>query len=194
MKFLFMVLMIVALQGCVSVEKVVSGELKVGDRMTIQIEGPWNRISAPNMGPAQSWTMEGLPVDQLLLYSGIADSVVVHAESGAGQPDSMKSFAFRSSMQPEEIVTMFEGMLTRDGSRFTLTKLEPSSFGGLKGFRFTYRLVRKTSNVNLLGVGYGAVSKGELFSVLYMAPRLAFYDRHVGAVEKIAASARITER
>ena len=87
-------------------------------------------------------------------------------------------------MQPDEIVALFEGMLTRDGSRFTLMKLEPSTFGTGSGFRFEFELVRRVSNLTLRGVGYGAVSKGELFSLLYVAPRLNFYPRHIAVFEK----------
>jgi hypothetical protein len=96
-------------------------------------------------------------------------------------------------MQPDEIVSMFEGMLTRDGSRFTLVKLEPSPFGTGKGFRFEFELIRKLNSVRLLGIGYGAVSKGELFSIVYFAPRMTFFPRHISQVEKIGASARVKE-
>jgi len=44
----------------------------------------------------------------------------------------------------------------------------------------------------LSGEGWAAVSKGELFAMLYMAPRLGFFARHAPEVEKIAASAKIT--
>jgi hypothetical protein len=94
--------------------------------------------------------MEGLPVDQLLVYAGLKNEEVVHARGGG----SAKDFAFRSTMQPDEIVALFEGMLTRDGSQFTLGRLEPAGFGGEKGFRFEY------------------------FALLYQAPRLAFFPRH----------------
>jgi hypothetical protein len=40
-------------------------------------------------------------------------------------------------------------------------------------------------------VGFGAVSKGELFALLYHAPRLAFFPRHQPRVEQIARSARL---
>lgn len=188
---LLSILLLVTLAGCVSVEKVGTGQQKLGERMSVQIDGPWNRINAPNMGPAQIWTMEGLAVDQLLLYSGIKHGEVIHAETRSDS--KAKSFSFRSNMQPDEIVSMFEGMLTRDGSRFTLVKLEPSSFGNGKGFRYEFQLVRKISNLPVLGVGYGVVSNGELFSILYFAPRLGFYPRHVATVEKISASTSIRE-
>jgi hypothetical protein len=184
------VLLPLLLSACVSVEKVASGPRNVGERMTVTIEGPWNNINLPR-SPAQHWTMEGLPVDQLMLYSGLKDDGLLHAEL-AGEAEA-KSFRFRSSMAPDEIVSAIEGMLTRDGSGFTLTRLEPANFGGHKGFRFEFQLVRKTTNLYLKGIGYGAVSKGELFAMIYSAPRLAFFDRHIATVEKVGASARIRE-
>lgn len=164
--------------------------LPAGSRLTIAIAEPWNRMNQPGGGPAQIWTMEGLPIDQLLIYSDLKDDQAIHATSANSK---VKAFKFRSTMQPDEIVTMFEGMLTRDGSRFTLVKLEPSTFATRSGFRFEFELVRRVSNLTLRGVGYGTVSKGELFCLLYVAPRLNFYPRHIAAVEKISASAAVEE-
>jgi hypothetical protein len=174
------------LAGCATVSKVETGEQAVGARLVVNLEGPWNRIESPGLGPAQVWTMEGLPVDQLLVYSGIKNDERVHAAGGQG-----KSFAFRSTMQPEEVVAMFEGMLTRDGSQFKLARLEPVSFGGSKGFRFEYSVVRRSDSAQLSGVGYGAVSDGELFAMLYHAPRLTFFPRHRERVEQMARSAKL---
>ena len=181
-------ILLLVLSGCASVAKVESGERAVGDRLVLMLDGAWNHVSAPGLGPAQIWTMEGLPVDQLLIYSGIKDGQMVHA---AG-PSQQKSFSFRAGMQPDEIVAMFEGMLTRDGSSFKLTKLEPYAFGG-KGFRFEYSLTRKVDHVQLSGIGYGSVSKGELFALLYAAPRIEFFPRHRARVEGIASTVRVKE-
>ena len=176
------------LAGCASVEKVESGERSLGERMLVSLDGPWNKVSAPDREPAVVWTMEGRPVDELLIYSGIKNEQVIHATAmGANR----KNFAFRSGMQPDEIVAMFEGMLTRDGSTFKLVKLAPADFGGAKGFRFEYALTRKIDNVQLSGLGFGTVSNGELFALLYQAPRLAFFPRHQPRVEQMARSARI---
>jgi hypothetical protein len=46
-------------------------------------------------------------------------------------------------------------------------------------------------NVQLSGIGYGSVSKGELFAIVYLAPRLTFFSRHQGRVEQIARDARL---
>ena len=127
MRYVVLIL-VAAFGGCASVTKVETGTHAIGERMTVQLEGPWNHVNVPRLRPAQTWTMEGLTVDQLIFYSGIRDGQVVHPEPPGAQ--KIKSFSFKSSMQPDEIVTMFEGMLTRDGSTFKLIKLEPATFGG----------------------------------------------------------------
>jgi hypothetical protein len=174
------------LAGCVTpVMTMQSGEQPVGDRLVIALDGSWNHVKSS--GPAQHWTMEGLPIDDLLVYSGLKDGEAIHAVTS----DSSKPFLFHSAMRPDEIISLFEGMLTRDGSTFQLTKSEPATFGGVKGYHFEFKLVRKVDNVELAGLSYGAVSNGELFSVVYMAPRITFFARHEGRVENMVRSARI---
>lgn len=185
MRSLVLSLVLLLAAGCATVNKIESGERKVGERLVIHLEGAWNHVDAPGIGPAQIWTMEGMPIDQLLIYSGLKDGEAIHAAGGRG-----KTFAFRASMQPDEIVSLFEGMLTRDGSSFRLARLEPVEFGE-RGFRFEYSLVRKVDNVELSGLGYGTVSKGQLFVLLYTAPRLTFFPRHRGRVEQMVRSARL---
>ncbi len=188
MRNLVTVLLVAALAGCVAAVKVESGQKALGERMVVTLDGAWNQINAPGLGPAQVWTMEGMPVDQLLIYTGLKTDEAIHAERSDG---NTKSFKFRSGMQPDEIVALFEGMLTRDGSSFKLVKLAPATFGGGKGFRFEYGLTRKVDNVQLSGIGYGMESRGELFAIVYMAPRLTFFSRHETRVERIARSALV---
>jgi hypothetical protein len=195
MKKLLLLLLLCSLAACVSAVKVESGERAVGERLVFNIDGAWNQINAPGIGPAQIWTMEGLPVDQLLVYSGIKDGEAISASgvnvAGNSSDSARKSFNFRSSMQPDEIVSLFEGMLTRDGSTFKLDKLEPAKFGGGRGFRFDYSVTRKIDSVQLSGIGYATVDKGQLFAIVYLAPRLTFFPRHKAKVEQIAQSAKL---
>jgi hypothetical protein len=184
---LLIVVILAALSGCATVNKMESGSQNIGERMTLTLEGAWNHVALPGQGPAQTWTMEGLPVDVLLIYSGLKDGQAIHRATSSGQ----KSFNFRASMQPDEIVGLFEGFLTRDGSQFQMTKLEPANFGGEKGFRFEYALTRKVDGVTLSGMGYSTVSRGELFALVYQAPRLTFFSRHKERVERIARSAQV---
>ena len=185
MKKYLIVPLLVSLAACVTPAVTMqSGEQALGDRLVIQLEGPWNRVRTT--GPAQQWTMEGLPIDDLYIYSGLKDGEAIHAVSGSAKP-----FVFHSAMRSDEIISLFEGMLTRDGSTFQLAKSEPATFGGVKGYHFEFKLVRKVDSVELLGLGYGAVSNGELFSIVYVAPKMTFFSQHQGQVENIARDARI---
>ena len=192
MKTLLSLVLAAMLAGCTTVatKKIAAGDNTIGERLQVHIEGAWNHISVPNMGPAEIWTMEGLPVDQLRIYSGIKDGEVIHDTRNS----NLKSFSFRSNMQSDELVSMFEGMLTRDGSTFKLARVEPASFGGSKGVRFEYEMVTKEDNLPLSGVGYAAIDNGELFALLYNAPRLGFFPRHQARVEQIGRSAKITTK
>ncbi len=195
MKKTLLLVLLVLLSACASVQKIESGDRTVGERFQITLEGDWNQVKAPNISPpnSETWTMEGLPIDQLLLYTGLKNGQAVHAvspaQSNANPPP--KTFEFRSTMQPDEIVGLFEGTFSRGGSVFKLVKLEPAAFAGGKGFRFEYAITRKVDNVQLSGVGYGLVDKGDLYAIVYQAPRMAFFARHQGRVEQIAKSARL---
>lgn len=189
MKKLLVVLLAMLLAACASVRKVESGANPVGERMSISVDGNWNHLDFPGLRPAQVWTMEGIAIDELLVYAGIRDGQAMHPEfSGDGK---RKNFVFRKAMQTEEIVSMLEGVLSRDGSTFKLRKLEPFAFGGKKGFRFEYERIRKIDGVRLLGIAFGAVDREELFALVYQAPRLTFFPRHQARVEAIARAVTI---
>lgn len=189
MNKLLILLLALLLSACATVKKVESGANKVGDRMVLTIDGAWNHLDFPSIKPAKVWTMEGITIDEFLIYPGIKDGQAMHPEA---PPDShQQNFVFHSAMQAEEIVSMFEGVLSRDNATFKLLKLEPYAFGGKKGFRFEYERIRKVDNVQLRGVGFGAVDKGELFALLYHAPRLTFFPSQQARVEAIAKGVSI---
>lgn len=189
MKKLLLVLLLALLSACATVKKVESGKHTVGERLSVDIQGNWNHLDFPGIRPAEVWTMEGIAVDEFLIYSGIKDGQAMHPDDRSG--GQKKNFVFRSGMPAEEVVSMFEGVLTRDGSTFKLLKLEPYPFGGRKGYRFEYERIRKLDNVQQRGVAFGAVDQGELFALVYQAPRLTFFPRHKDRVEAIARSVLI---
>lgn len=189
MKKILLLIALLSLAGCASVRKVETGVNNIGERLSIHLEGPWNHLDFPGIKPAQVWTMEGLTIDELLIYSGIKDGQVMHPENPANS--KKKNVIFRGNMQTDEIVSMFESMLTRDDSVFNLLRVEPSTFGGKKGFLFEYERIRKIDNVLQLGFGYGAIDNGELFALVYTAPALTFFPRHKARVEAIAHTAHI---
>jgi len=177
------------LVGCAAVSKVDTGETLVKNRLAIQVATPWNKFERGQTDNTTTWTVEGITVDALQFYVGIKDGELI-----APTPSDRKGIeplAFKAAMQPADVVALFQNLLTRDGSSFTLDKLEATEFVGTRGFRFEYSLLRKVDDVRLRGVAYGAVRNGELFVINYSAPRLAFFPKHAGEVEALARSARV---
>lgn len=175
-----------------SVTKVEPGEKMVGERLSLKLDQAWNHVKAPGInGPnSESWSLEGLPIDELTIFTGLKNDEPIHPPS-YGDKKKIGEFKFRSDMQTEQIVALFEGMLGRDGSTFKLDKLSPMPFAGGKGFRFEYSLIRKRDNVELSGIASGIVDKGQLYAVVYQAPRLVFFPRHQQRVLQLMNSARL---
>jgi hypothetical protein len=94
-------------------------------------------------------------------------------------------------MQPQEIIGLFQGLYTRDGSTFQSGRIDAVQFLGGPGFRFEYSVVRKFDDVQLSGVAWATVRGNELFALTFTAPRAGFFPRHRPRVEQVAASARL---
>jgi len=182
-------LLVLALAGCANVSKVASGETVIRNRLAIQVDRDWNQFERGLADDTPTWTTEGITIDALQFYVGIKNGELI-APTPKGGKGSVP-LAFKSTMQAAEIVTLYQNLLTRDGSSFTLDKLDPATFVGAPGFRFEYSLVRKIDDVRLRGVAWGAVYQGELFLINYSAPRLGFFQRSVGEVDQMVKTARI---
>ena len=182
-------LLVLALAGCAAVSKVNTGETLVKNRLSVTVDTAWNQFERGMGDNTPTWTVEGITVDALQFYVGIKDGELIAATPNNGK--GVLPLTFRSSMQPADIVALYQGLFTRDGSSFTLDKLEPTEFVATRGFRFEYSLTRKVDDVRLRGVAYAAVRNGELFVINYSAPRLAFFPKYAAQVEALARTAKI---
>jgi hypothetical protein len=174
--------------GCAQVTKIGPGEAIVGERIGVPVDSGWNQFGGQFSGSNSTalWTTEGVAIDQLNFYVGIKEGGVIAANPGKDQ----RPLAFKASMQPHEVVALFEAFYTRDGSSFKLDKLEATEFLGQRGWRVQYTVVRKFDDVKLSGSAWGAVRGGELFAMTFTAPAVGFYSRQIGRIEKVAAAAR----
>jgi hypothetical protein len=186
---LFLLAAALVIAGCANVTKVATGDTLVRNRLAVKIDTPWNQFERGMGDNTPTWTIEGITIDALQFYVGIKDGELVAPTPTGGK--GVLPLAFKSGMQAADVLALFQGLFTRDGSSFTLDKLEPAEFVGVRGFRFEYSLTRKVDDVRLRGVAYGAVRNGELFLINYSAPRLGFFPKYVGRVEAIAKSAAV---
>ena len=174
--------------GCAQVTKIGPGEATVGERIGVPVDSGWNQFGGHFSGSNSTalWTTEGVAIDQLNFFVGIKEGGVIAANPGKDQ----RPLAFKASMQPHEVLALFEAFYTRDGSSFKLDKLEATEFLGQRGWRVQYTVVRKFDDVKLSGSAWGAVRGGELFAMTFTAPAVGFYARQIGRIEKVAAAAR----
>lgn len=189
MRPLFAILLAILVAGCATVSKVERGNQVVADRLVVTLDGPWNKFENIAGFTVPTWTVEGITVDRLQFFTAIKDGDPLMRP--AGDAAGKRPLTFRSSMQPHEVAALFQSMLTADGSTFTLTRLEPTQFLGGDGFRFYFSVVRRIDDVRLSGLCYARIVNGQLFAVLYTAPRLGFYPRYQGQVEKMAQTATL---
>jgi hypothetical protein len=184
---------LVALAGCAQMVKVEPGQVTVKETLKLTTTSAWNRFEllfplsvAP--GASEVWTQDGITLDALAFFVGIERGKTL----GSAIPGTNKKLPqFRSTMTPGEIVELYEQMVTQDGSAFALKRVAPGRFGGQPGFRFEHTITRKSDNVLLKGVAQGAVVKDKLYLVVFTAPAIHYYDRHVAQVEPLLASVEI---
>jgi len=180
------VALLLLLAGCSSMERVEPGTFTIKDALTVSADGRWNRLEPPRDG-AEIWTADGMTLDRLAFYVGVAEGETLGAAPSAKAP------RWRASMSPHDVVELYEALVTQEGSAFRLERLAPAQFGGRQGFLFEHTTVPRDGPA-LGGLAYGAVAGGKLYLMSYTAPKNYFYAKHLAAVRAIAASARLKIR
>ena len=187
-KILLSLTLALLLVGCAQVTKIGPGEAVIAEKIGVPVDSGWNQFGGQFGGShaAALWTTEGLTIDQLNFFVGVKDGALIAANPGKEQ----RPLAFKASMQPHEVVALFEAFYTRDGSSFKLDKLEVTDFLGQRGWRAQYTVVRKIDDVKLSGSAWATVRSGELFALTFTSPSIGFYPRQIAKVEKAALAAR----
>jgi hypothetical protein len=186
-----LVVLAALMSGCAGVKmtQVSQGEVIVRERLSVTVDRPWNRFEGTPGDATPVWTQHGVSVDALRFYVGLKNGDLIAPTPSS--PPGVPALAFRSNMHASDIVSLFEGLYSRGGSTFALDKVEPTTFAGQNGFRFDFSGIRKSDDVRLQGIAWGALRNGELFLISYTAPRLAFFQRGVNDAEAVSRSARI---
>lgn len=177
-----------AIAGCAAPMTRVGGDVVIGDRIVVPADSAWNQLpGTAGRGATAVWTQEGLFIDLIQYYVGVKDG----AELVPAANKEQRPIVFRASMQPHEVLGLFESLYTRDGSTFSLDRLEPATFLGQRGWQARYTVLRKVDDVRLSGLAWATVTDGQLHAMTFTAPAIGFYPRLAPKVEKLAAAARL---
>ena len=194
MRALAALLLASLLAACTTIAKV-DGEQVVGGKLAVTLPEAWNKVTDPwERGRYDMWTQEGIPLDHLRLWAGlrpgeslVAKPTVLFRAPGEKDP---RYPTFTPGLRPDRLVHLFEQLYANEGV-VQVTRVEPAAFAGQKGVRFEFTLARRADDLVLLGVGWAAEHRGELYAATFAAPKLAFYPRLLPMAEAVVRSARI---
>ncbi len=194
MKLWLLVGVVAVLAGCAgpSIERV-DGTRTVGDTLVVQVDSAWNKMSIPgSREPFETWTQEGLTLDHLRFWSGVASGQALsQTPPTAAGGSAPRVPTFEAGMGREQLVQLFEVLYAADGSLVTIGRVEPAPFVGAEGLRFEFDWVRKEDDVQLKGVGWLVVLQGRLYAATFVAPRLHFFDRLYPRALAVVNTARL---
>lgn len=158
--------------------------------LTVTPSVDWNRLGARPGRNAESWTLDGLTLNDVTFYGGIADNTTLFR-------DSKKKTAplprFSKTMLAPDIAQLFESSyrVSIGTSLMSIDSVAPAIFAGRPGFHFTYTFVIQGEEVRRKGEATGAVIDGKLYLITFEAPVIHYYDATKDAAHAIIDSAKI---
>lgn len=153
----------------------------------------WNRLGTKIGRNAESWTLDGLSLNDLSFYAGIENGRTLFREVDKKNRPLPK---FSSNMLLTDIVQMFEGSyrVASGTSLFSIGTVEPVSFAGHPGVRFSYSFVQQDEEVKRTGEATGAIIDGKLYLITFEAPSIYYFDRDIAAYHRVVESAKLGQR
>ncbi len=158
--------------------------------LTVTPSVDWNRLGARPGRNAESWTLDGLSLNDLTFYGGIQNNKTLFREVDKKNRPLPR---FSSTMLLPDIAALFESSYRIAGSTslFSIDSMDPAKFGGHEGFKFTYSFTVQDEEVERKGVAYGAIVGGKLYVATYEAPKIHYFAKHLPAFEALAAASKI---
>jgi hypothetical protein len=158
--------------------------------LTVTPGTDWNRLGARPGRNAESWTLDGLSLNDVTFYGGIANDTTLFRDAKK-KTDPLPRFS--ATMLAPDIAQLFESSyrVSIGTSLMTIDAIEPKNFAGHAGFHFAYSFVVQGEEVRRKGLADGAVIDGKLYMVTYEAPVIHYFDAGRTQAEALMESARI---
>lgn len=158
--------------------------------LTVTPDAAWNRATARPGRHAETWTFDGIPLNDLTFYGGVEDNRTLFKEVNKRERPLPR---FSATMLPTDVPQLFENSyrIALGTPAFTLEQVEPATFAGRPGFRFRYSFVLQGEEVKRNGEATGAIIAGRLYLVTFEAPTLHYFDRDLPRARAVVASARL---
>ena len=144
----------------------------------------WNRWSRRPAAKGETWTKDGLLLNQLDFFGQVANGDPVYKERSKSERPLPK---FKSDMLLPDLATLFEANFSIENNitQFEVTEIAPAMLGGANGLKLTYDYALPGESLQRRGEARMAVHNGELYVVNFTAPRLHFFDQNIEEVRGI---------
>lgn len=158
--------------------------------MTVAPGIDWNKMNKRRGRNAEAWTLDGMPLNEVTFYGGVEHDKTLFKEVDKKNKPLPR---FQSTMLAPDVVQLFEGSYRVAGgsSLFAVEGVEPATFAGQRGFRFTYSFTLEGEEVKRRGEATGAIVGGKLWMITYEAPVIHYFDRNLADYRALVASARL---
>jgi hypothetical protein len=152
----------------------------------------WNRWTSRPSNVGEIWTLDGIRLNELSFFSGIAKGDSLYFDQGLSDKPVP---TFDPAMLQTDIVSFFESSnrLVLQSSQFEIKKVEPAKFAGHDGVRFSYRYAAQGDGVMRSGEAVAAIIDEKLYLINFVAPEIYYFDRDIASVRQMIASAKIVE-
>jgi hypothetical protein len=154
------------LAGCAGAELMTGGKpADLGDGVTVTPSTNWARVHAPGMDTF--WTIDGMGLNELRYYTGIAPGKPIIDVSGM---KNAEIGLYAANMLPNDIMDLLASNLAKAGNQEVHTaNLAPAKFGAANGFRFDLNYLTK-DGLKMRGEALIAQRGGKLDVLLFVAP------------------------
>ena len=155
------------------------------------VPGPgWNSWSFRPGKKNELWSYDGPVLNQIEFVGGVADGEALAKERNKKDKPLPK---FSSKMLPTDIAQIYEQTqrIVTQSPDFVIDSMEPVSFAGYPGVKFTFRFTKPDEELTRKGEARGAIVGGKLFLIAYSAPALHYFDAHLAKAQAVMESAKI---
>ncbi len=161
-----------------------------GKAVTVTPGRDWSRIGFAHGKLAESWTLDGLTLNDVTFFGGIPDNTTLIKDREKKEAPLPR---FSKSMLAPDVAQLFESTyrVALRTSQFSIDSVEPATFAGKPGFHFRYSFELINENVKRKGEAYGAINNGKLYLITYEAPTIFYFDRNRADFVALVESARI---
>jgi len=150
----------------------------------------WNRNTDRPIKKGEVWTLDGAVLNELYFVSGLAAGETLFRDLDKKENPLPK---LGSSILLSDIPDFYESSsrVALKTSLFEIGTVEPTTFAGQQGIKFTFNYGVQDSPVIRKGVAAATLVNGQLHMITFIAPTIYYFDRDAPKAEAIVASATL---